>query len=60
MSVDSVMHAVHRSYDASLKNIELGLLIPTLKTLLAGMHADLAAGVGAESRSRCARTSTCT
>ena len=48
VSVDSVMHAVHRSYDASLTNIELALLIPTLKTLLTRMHVDLAAGVGAE------------
>ena len=48
VSVDSVMHAVHRSYDAALMNIEPNFMIVTLKALLAGMQADLAAGVGSE------------
>ena len=38
------MHAVHRSYDTALKNIELGFLAPTLKQLLSDMQAALAAG----------------
>ena len=40
------MHAVHRSYDTALKDIELGFMMPTLKTLLAAMQADLASGSG--------------
>jgi hypothetical protein len=48
VSVDSVMHAVHRSYDAALTNVELNLFLSTLKSLLAGMHADLASGTGAD------------
>jgi len=47
VSVDSVIHAVHRSYDSSLQTVELSVLIPTLKTLLAAMHSDLAGGAGA-------------
>ena len=48
VSVDSVIHAVHRSYDAALMNIELGFMIPTLQTLLANMQAALASGVGTD------------
>jgi len=47
VSVDSVIHAVHRSYDSSLQTIELSVLIPTLKTMLAAMQSDLATGTGA-------------
>jgi hypothetical protein len=47
VSVDSVMHAVHRSYDEALMVIETGSLVPMLKDLLARMHANLAAGTGA-------------
>jgi hypothetical protein len=46
VSIDSVMHAVHRSYDKVLASIELGLLVPRLTTLLAAMHAQLASGAG--------------
>jgi uncharacterized protein DUF3160 len=48
VSVDSVMHAVHRSYDSALMTIETVHLIPTLKTLLSGMQIDLASGAGAD------------
>ncbi len=48
VSVDSVMHAVHRSYDAALMDIELGAMIPGLKALLAGMQADLGSGRGTD------------
>ncbi|HSS37191.1 MAG TPA: DUF3160 domain-containing protein, partial [Polyangia bacterium] len=48
VSVDSVMHAVHRSYDAALMNLELGSMIAELKALLAGMQADLASGRGTD------------
>src|SRR4029079_14678904 len=41
------IHAVHRSYDSSLQTIELSVLIPTLKTMLAAMQSDLATGTGA-------------
>jgi hypothetical protein len=48
VSLDSVMHAVHRSYDAALKAIEYSTLSPTLKQLLADMHAALASGTGGD------------
>jgi hypothetical protein len=48
VSADSVMHAVHRSYDVALREIEVAVLIPTLKALLAGMQADLASGAGSD------------
>jgi hypothetical protein len=44
VSLDSVIHAVHRSYDGALMQIELGFISPTLRTLLAALHADLGAG----------------
>ncbi len=46
VSVDSVIHAVHRSYDSALADIEYALLSVNLQSLLAGMQADLAAGTG--------------
>jgi hypothetical protein len=48
VSVDSVMHAVHRSYDMALKNIEIGFLAPTLKRLLSDMQTALASDGGAD------------
>jgi hypothetical protein len=48
VSFDSVIHAVHRSYDAALMNIELAFLIPTLKGLLVDMQASLGSGVGTD------------
>jgi hypothetical protein len=38
VSGDSVLHAVHRSYDAILKDVELAALQPTLQTLITGMR----------------------
>ena len=38
-------------------SIEVSFLAPTLKTLLAGMHAKLGAGTGSDCRRRCAPTS---
>ena len=48
VSVDSVIHAVHRSYDSALMNIEFALLTVNLRSLLAGMQADLASGTGGD------------
>jgi hypothetical protein len=47
VSADSMLYAVHRSYDEMLKQLEIASLRPTLKTLLAGMRSALAAGVAA-------------
>ena len=41
VSADSVLHAVHRSYDTILRNIESGVLVTVLKTMLDTMHANL-------------------
>ncbi|MDI1436060.1 DUF3160 domain-containing protein [Polyangium sorediatum] len=46
VSADSILYAVHRSYDAILKAVELASLAPELKTLLESMRAELAAGGG--------------
>ncbi len=46
VSIDSVLHAIHRSYDEALMSLERGVLLPDLTALLAAMHASLAAGVG--------------
>ncbi len=48
VSADSILSAVHHSYDSILKSLELGLLSGELDTLLAGMHARLTDGVGEE------------
>jgi hypothetical protein len=42
VSGDSVLHAVHRSYDAILKSIEYSTLAPGLKQVLDGMRSTLA------------------
>jgi hypothetical protein len=44
VSADSILYAVHRSYDEILKQLEIVSLRPTLKTLLTGMRAALAGG----------------
>ena len=44
ISADSIMHAVHRSYDDILKQIELTSLRAELEALLSTMRASLAAG----------------
>jgi len=38
ISTDAILHALHMSYDAILKDVETQLLIPTLDTLLARVH----------------------
>ena len=43
VSADSILHAVHRSYDTILKSIETAVLETALKTMLDTMHANLAA-----------------
>lgn len=54
VSADSVLHAVHRSYDEILKAIEQQALIPELRAMLTGMRASLQAG-GASSLGQQAR-----
>jgi hypothetical protein len=41
VSLDSIMHVVHRSYDDILKDVERERLVPVLATLLGDMHARL-------------------
>jgi hypothetical protein len=55
VSADSILFAMHRSYDRILQQIESVLLIGTLDQLLAGMRARLAAG-GAASVSASAQS----
>jgi hypothetical protein len=47
ISADSIMQAVHQSYDDILKAIELEALLPELGKLIAGMRAALPGLVGA-------------
>jgi hypothetical protein len=47
VSADSILHAVHHSYDKILKAVEEGSLISELDTLLEGMLSRLASGGGA-------------
>lgn len=44
VSADSILYAIHRSYDAILKAVEVGVLIGDLDALLTGMRARLAVG----------------
>lgn len=48
ISADSILHAVHRSYDSILMQVELNGLVPELDALLRGMHMALGAGAGPE------------
>ena len=41
ISADSILHAVHRSYDAILKAVETSVLLDDLDALLSGMRARL-------------------
>jgi len=41
VSTDAILHAVHMSYDANLKNLELQLLIPKLENLLRGLRSQV-------------------
>ncbi|HJX51610.1 MAG TPA: DUF3160 domain-containing protein [Polyangia bacterium] len=42
VSADSILYALHRSYDRILMNVESGYLSPTLKQLLAGLRTGIA------------------
>ncbi|AUX25345.1 hypothetical protein SOCEGT47_058890 [Sorangium cellulosum] len=44
VSADSILHAVHSSYDAILKEVEVVSLVPELGKMLKDMRARLAAG----------------
>ncbi|WP_437791719.1 DUF3160 domain-containing protein [Sorangium sp. So ce693] len=48
VSADSILFAVHRSYDEILKAVERASLAPELGTMLKQMRARLAEGAGAE------------
>jgi hypothetical protein len=48
ISADSILYAVHRSYDAILKELEQAQLIEALNGMLAGMHQALGSGTGAQ------------
>jgi hypothetical protein len=43
---DSILHALHRSFDTILTTVELETLLPALKTLLGALHAALPAVAG--------------
>lgn len=44
VSADSILHAVHQSYDEILKKIELASLIPELRAMLTAMRSSLSGG----------------
>jgi len=48
VSLDSVLHAVHRSYDTVLTKLETAMLAPALTDMLQTMRAGLAGGAGAD------------
>ncbi|MGK3996677.1 DUF3160 domain-containing protein [Sorangium sp. So ce1024] len=48
VSADSILYAVHRSYDAILKSLEYASFAPDLGTMLKEMRARLAEGAGSE------------
>ncbi|MFT7626008.1 MAG: hypothetical protein ACI9WU_005201, partial [Myxococcota bacterium] len=39
ITTDSILHAVHRSYDAALKELEISIFLPTLERVLSQAHA---------------------
>ncbi|HEY0713591.1 MAG TPA: DUF3160 domain-containing protein [Polyangia bacterium] len=41
ITTDSVLHALHRSYDAMLMEIELGIISPLISEVLEGVHGAL-------------------
>ena len=43
ITTDSILFAIHNSYDLMLKRVEERALIPTLRKLLDGMHGEIAA-----------------
>lgn len=46
VSADSILYAVHQSYDSLLMRVEMYALIPTLTRLLGSMRAELQQGAG--------------
>jgi hypothetical protein len=48
VSADSILFAVHRSYDRILESVEVASLMPDLSGLLTSMHAKLGAGGASE------------
>jgi hypothetical protein len=48
VSADSILYAVHESYDSILMQLEMGHLIPALADMLKSMRGKLAGGVGAD------------
>jgi Protein of unknown function (DUF3160) len=48
VSADSILYALHQSYDDLLETIETSVLIPDLTTLLDGMRSELGSGAGAD------------
>jgi hypothetical protein len=50
ISADSILQAVHQSYDDMLKALELEALIPELRALLSGMRTRLAAMTALDSQ----------
>jgi Protein of unknown function (DUF3160) len=52
VSADSILQAVHQSYDAILKAIETEALIPELKSLLSGMRTRLGANLTFDATTR--------
>ena len=47
VSADSILYAIHQSYDALLMRIEMAALLPTLERLLGKMRSELSQGSGA-------------
>ncbi|MBA4063699.1 MAG: hypothetical protein C0501_08300 [Isosphaera sp.] len=41
VTTDSIMHALHKSYDEILMDLEMGVFAPTITQLLAKMHDEL-------------------
>ena len=41
ITTDSMLHALHRSYDEMLKNLEVELFIPAIRKVLEGAHTSL-------------------
>ncbi len=48
ISADSILYAVHESYDSILMQLEMTQLIPALTNMLSSMRSELGAGVGAD------------
>ena len=60
VTTDSILHAVHRSYDRILMEVEATWFAPMIDELLAACHAALAPRSAAMPRRRRPAMSTCT